>query len=424
MIRFYNGEILRFGGGAHIGQGELWTEGDRIVHVGAAPAGEKPAFEREIDLQGNLLIPGFKNAHAHGAMTFARSFADDLPLQEWLYGKILPLENGLDDEAVYALAKLSHLESLSSGITSTFDMYYCRRAYAQSCVDSGFRSVICGAKSAFDSDWTDAERDFEEFNRFHPLVGYRYGIHAEYTANLDLIRYMRTLLEKYKAPFYAHNSETKSEVEECYARHGCSPTALFEREGLYEYGGGGFHCVWFDEGDMEIFARRGLYAVTCPGSNAKLASGVAPLVEMHRLGIPLAIGTDGPASNNALDMFREMYLACVLQKLRQGDAAAMDAAWVLEMACCGGAMAMGLEDCRELEVGMQADLAVIDLHQPNMQPVHNTVKNIVYSGSKSNVALTMVAGRVLFERGEFHLDESAEDIYAHARQAAGRLVGA
>ena len=110
--------------------------------------------------------------------------------------------------------------------------------------------------------------------------------------------------------------------------------------------------------------------------------------------------------------------------LTEEERAAMDAAWVLEMACCGGAMAMGLEDCRELEVGMQADLAVIDLHQPNMQPVHNTVKNIVYSGSKSNVALTMVAGRVLFERGEFHLDESAEDIYAHARQAAGRLVGA
>ena len=130
---------------------------------------------------------------------------------------------------------------------------------------------------------------------------------------------MKMLLDEYKMPFFTHNSETKREVEECIARHGLTPTQLFEENGLFEHGGGGFHCVWLDETDMDIFARRGLYAVTCPASNAKLASGIAPVSEFLRRKIPLAIGTDGPASNNALNMFREMYLAAVLQKLREED---------------------------------------------------------------------------------------------------------
>lgn len=421
MIRFYNGRILTFGEHPQLRKGEVWTDGDKIALVGKAPA-EKPAFEREIDLKGNMLLPGFKNAHAHGAMTFARSFADDLPLHEWLYDVIFPLENNLDDDAVYALAKLSHMESLSSGITASFDMYYNRRAYAQSCIDAGFRSVICGGLTAFDSDPTQVARDYETFNHLDPLVGYRLGMHAEYTSDERCRSYMRSLTESYKAPFYSHNSETSTEVEECFQRNGCSPTALFEREGLYEYGGGGFHCVWFDERDMEIFADRGLWAVTCPGSNAKLASGVAPLIDFQQHGVNIAIGTDGPASNNALDFFREMYLAGVLQKIRYDDAAAMDAVSVLEMACCGGALAMGLPECSDLAVGMQADLVEIDMAQPNMYPVHNAPKNLVYSGSKANVKRTMIAGKILYENGEYRLDESAEDIFRHAQQAAKRVT--
>lgn len=423
MIRFYNGSYLAFDTDRLIRCGEVWVEGERIAYAGEGVAEEeRPAFSRQIDLGGNLLIPGFKNAHTHSAMTFLRSFADDLPLQSWLNDKVFPLEARLDDESVYALTKLANLEYLSGGVTAAFDMYYHRDSYVQACIDSGFRSVLCGAQSAFDSDWSIAQRDYEKYNAIHPLIGYRFGIHAEYTANLELIRYIRSLTEAYKAPFYTHNSETKSEVEGCVERHGCTPTALFEREGLFEYGGGGFHCVHLTAEDMDIFHRRGLWAVTCPASNAKLASGIAPLLEMRARGVPLAIGTDGPASNNALDMFREMYLACVLQKLRARDAAAMEADAVLEMACSAGALAMGLPECRCIAPGMQADLVVIDLQQPNMQPVHNSVKNLVYSGSKSNVALTMIAGRILYENGVFHLDESAESIYENARRVTEKLV--
>ena len=326
MIRFYNGKLLSLSGGFEISDWEVWVEESMILYVGPA-IGAHPPFEREIDLKGNLLMPGFKNAHAHSAMTFLRSYADDLPLQSWLFDKVFPLEAKLTPDDIYALTKLAILEYLKGGITSAFDMYYKRDAFAQASIDCGFRMVLCGALAAGD-DWTVGEMDTIKFNNLHPLISYIPGIHAEYTANLDLLMFMKMLLDEYKMPFFTHNSETKREVEECIARHGLTPTQLFEENGLFEHGGGGFHCVWLDETDMDIFARRGLYAVTCPASNAKLASGIAPVSEFLRRKIPLAIGTDGPASNNALNMFREMYLAAVLQKLREEDAAR---AWLVKI---------------------------------------------------------------------------------------------
>ena len=201
-----------------------------------------------------------------------------------------------------------------------------------------------------------------------------------------------------------------------------SPTRYFDSLGLFDYGGGGFHCVWFDEGDMQIFKERGLWAVSCPASNAKLASGVAPLCEFLDRGINLALGTDGASSNNALDMFREMYLACVLQKLRRGDAAACPAGDLLYAACSAGARAMGLPDCDSLAPGKAADLAVIDLKRPSMRPLLAPAQNLVYSGSKDCVRLTMVGGRILYENGEFHVGDSVEHIIAEAEKYTEELI--
>ena len=209
----------------------------------------------------------------------------------------------------------------------------------------------------------------------------------------------------------AADAETAREVAECRERWGKTPTELFESLGHFDFGGGGFHCVHMTEHDLDIFRARGLWVITNPGSNAKLASGIAPLRQMRELGIRMAIGTDGPSSNNALDFFREMYLAAVLQKLHCGDAAALPADDVLHMATVGGAQAMGLSDCDVLAPGKQADLIVIDLQRPNMQPVHNAARNLVYSGSKENVRLTMIAGRVLYENGAFFVGEPVQDIY-------------
>lgn len=421
MIRLHNALVMPMTSDCSVFRGEVWTDGGKIAYAGAPRAGELPEFEREIDLNGDLVLPGFKNAHAHSAMTFLRSYADDLPLQSWLFDKVFPLEDRLTPEAVYAFTRLAVLEYLSGGITASFDMYFHRDAYARANIDCGFRTVICGALSAGDKISVAAD-DYAKFNALDPLISYLPGVHAEYTSDEKLLRGMSELVHELKSPFWTHNSETKSETDGCFERHGMSPTEYLDSLGLYDFGGGGYHCVWFSERDIEIFAEKGLWAVTCPCSNAKLASGIAPLERFEKRGVRLAVGTDGPASNNALDMFREMYLACVLQKLRLNDAAACPAENILLAACSGGARAMGLDGCDSLAEGKAADLAVISLHRPNMRPIHDVAKNLVYSGTRDNVRMTMVAGRMLYENGEFHVGCDAEEIYAEAEKYTKELI--
>lgn len=421
MIRLHNALVMPMTSDCSVFRGEVWTDGGRIAYAGAPRAGELPEFEREIDLNGDLVLPGFKNAHAHSAMTFLRSYADDLPLQSWLFDKVFPLEARLTPEAVYAFTRLAVLEYLSGGITASFDMYFHRDAYARANIDCGFRTVICGALSAGDKISVAAD-DYAKFNALDPLISYLPGVHAEYTADEKLLRGMSELVHGLKSPFWTHNSETKSETDGCFERHGMSPTEYLDSLGLYDFGGGGYHCVWFSERDIEIFAEKGLWAVTCPCSNAKLASGIAPLERFEKRGVRLAVGTDGSASNNALDMFREMYLACVLQKLRLNDAAACPAENILLAACSGGARAMGLNGCDSLAEGKAADLAVISLHRPNMRPIHDVAKNLVYSGTRDDVRMTMVAGRILYENGEFHVGCDAEEIYAEAEKYTKELI--
>ena len=412
MLRFYNGRVLTMTDGCTLTTDEVWIDGERIVYVGPARA-DKPAFDREIDLDGDLLLPGFKNAHAHAGMTFVRSLADDMPLQEWLFDRIFPLEAKLTPEDVYAFTRLAILEYLTSGVTAAFDMYFFRDAIAQAGIDMGFRTVLCGGGGKAEM----LEAEYRKFNALHPLVSYQLGTHSEYTSSIEELRDLGALARQLKAPVFAHNAETEKEVRECVERHGVTPTVLFEKLGHFDYGGGGFHCVHFMPEDTEIFRSRGLWVVTNPGSNAKLASGVAPIEDYRARGMHIAIGTDGPSSNNTLDFFREMYLTSVLQKLKTGNASACPASAVLEMATVGGARCMGLSDCDAIAPGKQADLVVIDLKRPSMQPVHAPVENLVYSGAKDVVRMTMVAGRVLYENGAFFVGTDADFI---RREAAAR----
>lgn len=421
MIRFYNGKTLSFAGGIKVSDNEVWVDGSSIVYVGPAKE-DMPTFQRQIDLKGDLLMPGFKDAHTHTAMVFLRSYADDLPLQDWLYNKVFPHEAKLTPEAVYQFTRLGIMEYLSSGITASFDMYYHNEAYAKANVDCGFRTVICSAMNDFDADPTNIEREYLRFNSYNELVSYKLGIHAEYTTGLERMEYMASLAEKYQAPCYMHCCETKAEVEGCLERYGLTPPQLLDRMGLFRYGGGGFHCVWMSGEDIELFARKGIYAVTNPASNVKLASGIAPVDKLLDAGVPMAIGTDGAASNNALDMFREMYLASCMQKLSLWDAAAGKAEDILTMACVGGARAMGLDDCDDIAVGKKADLCVIDLQRPNMQPVLNIPKNLVYAGSKENVRLTMINGRILYESGKFFIGEKPEEIYRQVQRLCDSIL--
>lgn len=426
-IRFYNARILTMDGNCDLIEGELWTKDERIAYVGtAAEAAAKLAesavcWDREIDCLGNVLMPGFKNAHTHSGMTAMRSYADDMPLQEWLNTKIFPIEGKMTEQDNYDLTQLAILEYLTTGVTAIFDMYLSPKDIARACNDMGMRCVLVSGLNKFGPAVEEMERRYLNLNGKYPLVTYMMGVHAEYTCEKELLEEVSRLIHKYEAPVFAHMSETKLETDECVERYGMTPPQLFDKLGLFDFGGGGYHCVYFTEEDMDLFVKKGLFAVTNPGSNTKLASGIAPIGRFLEKGVQVAIGTDGPSSNNCLDMFREMFLVTGLAKLLQKDASAVAPEEVLKMATVNGAHAMGLKDADVLAEGKLADLIMIDLHQPNMQPLNNIVKNIVYSGSKQNVKMTMIAGEILYEDGRFMKGVDAEQIYAKANEIIARL---
>lgn len=414
ITKFINANILPLDGSTPLFYGELVVSEGRITALGKDCACEGKT-DREIDCRGNLLMPGFKNAHTHSGMTFLRSLADDLPLQRWLTEQVFPKEAQLTPDDVYVLTKLAIMEYLTSGITMMFDMYFSRESIAQAAIDTGFRTALVGCANDFGGTAQQTADEYAKFSSFHPLISYRLGFHAEYTTSEPLLNDLSELVQQLKQPFYTHLNETAAEVESCVSHSGMRTIEYLDSLGLFNYGGGGYHCVHVSEREMDILKARGMTAVTCPGSNTKLASGVAPVYEYLKRGIPVAIGTDGPASNNCLDFFRETFLTTGLQKLQHG-AEAVDAVDVLNMACKNGAYACGFDDCDSLAVGKQADLIMIDLHQPNMQPINNIEKNVVYSGSKQNVSLVMIAGNILYERGEFFIGDDPERIYAEANR--------
>ncbi len=431
-IRLYNARILTMEKDRQVFRGEIWVRNDKIVCVAEQNELEsewksdfpKISWDIEMDCKDNLLMPGFKDAHTHSAMTFLRSYADDVPLQTWLNEKVFPMEAKLTGEDIYELTRLAILEYLTSGITSIFEMYLTPDTIAEACIDMGMRCVLTSGLNNFCSSLEQMEEEYLKWNKKNPLISYQLGFHAEYTCSKELLYRISQLAHKYRAPVYTHLAETKHEVEECKAKYGMTPAMFLDTMGIFEFGGGGYHCVHMTEEDMEVFRRRRMYVVTNPASNLKLASGIAPIAEFEKKKIPVAIGTDGPASNNCLDMFREMYLVTGLSKVREEDAASLDAMSVLRMATVNGAKAMHLPKTDILAKGRLADIIMIDLHQPNMQPVHNIPKNLVYSGSKSNVLMSMINGKILYRNGEFNVGESAENIYAKCDRIVKRIINA
>lgn len=430
-IRLYNARILTMEKNRPIFSGEIWVKNEKIVCVvdkdneSEEGAGELPnvSWEMELDCRGNLLMPGFKDAHTHSAMTFLRSYADDLPLQGWLNDKVFPLEKKLTGEDIYDLTRLAILEYLTSGITAVFEMYLTPDTIAQACMDMGMRCVLTSGLNDFTSSIGEVEEQYVKWNKKDSLISYQLGFHAEYTCSKALLYRVSQLAHKYQAPVFTHLAETEKEVEDCRKKYGMTPAVFLDTMGIFDYGGGGFHCVHMSDNDMEVFRRRRLCVITNPASNVKLASGIAPIAEFEKHKIAVAIGTDGPASNNCLDMFREMFLVSGLSKLREKDAASMDAMRVLQMATVQGAKTMRLSSADVLAKGKLADIIMIDLHQPNMHPVHNVPKNLVYSGSKSNVLMTMIAGRILYRNGEFFVGEDPEGIYEKCDRIARRITG-
>ena len=329
------------------------------------------------------------------------------------------MEAKFQDRDIYHLTKLGILEYLTSGITAAFDMYFHVPEIVQASEEMGFRSIILATS---DSEPISLLRErYLTINKPESLCKYFLGIHAEYTTSEQRIKDVVGLAHELKAPIFTHICETESEVAGCVERHGMTPVKYLDSLGFYDYGGGGFHCVSFTDEEVEIFKKHNCYVITCPCSNLKLASGIAPLHRYQKAGLTIAIGTDGAGSNNALDMFREMYLTSTLQKVSNKDPKVMDGFEVLKMATVNGAHVLGLEDADILEVGKYADIIMIDLKNPAMQPINNIAKNIVYAGSKDCVKMTMINGKILYFDHEFFVDQDVNEIIKNANEVTQRL---
>ena len=426
-LRFYNARILTMeeekGKDCDLREiffGEVHVKDSKISYVGKE-TNTALKFDREIDCKGNLLMPGFKNAHTHSGMTAMRSYADGLPLKEWLETKIFPMEANMSGDDVKLLSKLAIMEYLTSGITAAMDMYLTPYTIADAFTECGMRIVQVSGINKFGPSIEEFEDRFLKINGKNPLSTQLMGFHAEYTCDKELLTKLSDLAHKYKQPMYTHNSETKVEFDECVGRYGVSPTVFLDSLGLFDFGGGGYHCVYLTDEDIEIFKKHDMSVISNPGSNTKLASGIAPIQKFIDSGLNVALGTDGPSSNNCLDRFREMFLVTGLAKLRENNASAVDALTVLKMATKNGAKAMLLDDCDVLAKGKQADMIMIDLCKPNMQPLNDIARNIVFSGSKQNVKMTMVAGKILYEDGKYNIGIDEETVYKEANDIITRL---
>ena len=417
----------------YIPDGYLGVDGDTIDYVGA----QKPAqvYDETRDMSGRLLMPGLVDAHCHSAMTLLRGVGSDLPLDKWLFEKMMPIEDKLTAEDIAAGNELAMMEMIASGVTSFSDMYMEPRTAIRSNEKIGMKMNVCRVLQAFDPNETPEQNkripeSVELYEEMHGAQNGRvridFAVHAEYTSNDATTKAyadrVRPFVER-GAQMQIHLSETQKEHDECIARHGMTPAAWFEKMGIFDMPTGAAHCVAVTPADLEILRRKGVTAIHNPTSNMKLGSGFAPIPEMLDMGINVALGTDGAASNNNLNLFEEMHLAAIIHNGFRHNAVIMQPEQVLRMATVNGAKMQGRDDTGRLEVGKKADIIAVDFRgRAHMYPAFEPMAMLVYAAQASDVSMTMVDGKILYEEGNF-LTLDRERVLANARAAVARLYG-
>ncbi len=412
--------------------GALAIRGDRIAALGPrAELERRYSAARRLDARGRLLLPGLINAHTHAPMTLLRGLADDRALQDWLENYIFPAEaRHVNEEFVLWGTRLAALEMLRGGTTTFVDMYYFEEQVAQAAQQAGLRAVlgqtIIGFPAPDHKTAADALAYTEAFlQRWqgHPRIRAAVAPHAIYTNSADTLRAAAALARRYRAPILIHLAETRREQETVQREHGLSPVGYLNRLGLLGADLVAAHCVWVDAADIALLRQRDASCVHNPSSNMKLASGIAPVVDMLAAGLRLGLGTDGPAgSNNDLNLFEEMDLAAKLQKVTRLDPQALTARQALELATLGGARALHWEaEIGSLEAGKQADLILLRTDRPHAVPMFDVYSQIVYALKASDVEAVWIAGQPVFHQGRvLTLDE--KQVLARARQLAARVA--
>jgi 5-methylthioadenosine/S-adenosylhomocysteine deaminase len=429
-------QLLVRGGPLWAGPGAYWAQGAVLAQDGrvtyAGPADDAPQAESAevIEARGGLIMPGLINAHCHGAMTLFRGLADDLPLDVWLNQHMFPAEaRWVTEEMTELCCLLAAGEMLLGGTTTVGDAYFCMNGAARAYEAAGMRAVLLHGLIDFPAPGVpDPAQNIEVCREFvqawqgvSPLLIPGVFAHSVYTCSPQTLEAAAELCADLACPWHTHLAETSEEVGETAERFQASPVGHLEELGLLAKLDGAVHCVWLGPGEAELLARRRVAVIGCPESNAKLGSGAADLAGLLAAGCVVGLGTDGPASNNDLDMMGEVSLAARLAKLTSGDPAALPAGAALDLALTGSAAALGLEGLvGRLQPGYACDLIVLDLNQPHLTPLYNPASHLVYAATGRDVRQVVVSGRQLVKDREV-LSFDLAQVMAQVNELAAKV---
>jgi len=407
-------------------RGSVAIDGDKIVAVGKDV---KEKADIVIDAKGKVVLPGLVNAHTHLSMTLLRGVAEDMELIPWLETKIWPLEKNLTGERVYVGALLGCLEMIKSGTTCFADQYFFMEDVARAVEKSGLRGVLSyGIIEKGDSKLRASEikKGTELVKNCHGKADGRiltmFGPHAPYTCSTECLLKVKELAGKYRVGIHIHLAESDDDIKKTIAFQGQRPVKLLDKIGFLGPEVLAAHCVKVTDEEIGMLKKNNVKIAHNPISNLKLASGIAPVARYLKEGIVVAIGTDGAASNNNLDMFEEMKVCSLVAKVREENPTVVSAGETLEMATIGGARAIGLEkNIGSIEIGKKADMIIVNLKRPHLTPLHNVVSHLVYAAKGSDVDATIANGKILMQNGEVPIiDESA--IMEKAQKIASDLI--
>lgn len=427
-VLFENAKIITCENGALkvLKDAFLGVDGEYIDYIGS----ERPskAYSEKKNMYGKLLMPGLVNAHTHTSMTLIKGIGSNLPLMDWLHS-MWKIEDDLTAEDCVAGENMAILEMLSGGTTSFTDMYIFPEKTYKCVEESGIKANICrvvmnGEDCENYLDFfkvQEAIRLHEDFDgAFDGRLKVDWSVHAEYTIGEKVAQGWAEEVQKRGGRLHIHLSETENEQNGCLTKRGMTPARWFDELGYFNIPTSAAHCVWLTEDDMQILKNKEVSAVHCPTSNLKLGSGIAPVAQMLSQGINVALGTDGSASNNNLNMFEEMHIASIMHNGFSKNPTLLKSDDALKMATLNGAKAQGRADTGVLETGKKADLIALDLDKPHLVPDFDSVSLVTYSAQASDVCMTMVDGKILYENGEY-LTMDKDKIFYDFNKAIERL---
>ncbi|UCE43946.1 MAG: amidohydrolase [Candidatus Bathyarchaeota archaeon] len=403
-ILIKNCMVLPMDGRGIIAKGIIATKDNTINYAGPITRAPNIRAEKTLDATGMVAIPGLINCHTHLAMTLFRGIAEDQPLETWLTESIWPLEAKLGPQDIYHGSLLGCLEMIKSGTTCFADMYFHEETVAKAVQKAGIRAVLApGLLESLIKDLAEEtiKQTIQLAERYHKpnsTIKIQLGPHTVYTCSLDFLKKVRETATRHNLDIHIHLAESEEMANQTKAEYGKTEAQLLQSIGFLGSDVLAAHCIHVNQEDMQTLAKYNVKIAYNPVANMKLAQGTARIPDLQKLGITIGLGTDGPASNNTLDLLRNMKIAALLQKAHYRDSTVLPAKNVLKMATKDAAMALRLDDTiGSLEPGKRADIALIDLKKPHLTPLHNPYANIIYSASGSDVQTLIVNGKVIME---------------------------